>query len=1015
MRLRMIAAVLVITASLPQAWAAPTTVSQQGRLLDGDGQPLQGSHDLEYSLFDSATSGTELWSESQEVPFDEGYYVVTLGSVDPLDDLLLASDAVWLQLSVDGVLLEPRFQLVSVPYALRATSAEHVDGGVVDAAELSVGGQLVVDSSGHWVGPALLVSWNDLIDVPGDLADGDADTLAGLVCSGGQVPSYQESTGLWVCSAPSGPDTLGLLSCTDGQLVTWDNPTGQWQCDDDRLLSEAEVEAFISNGVIDLAVGSRLGGAPLASTDDLTTSLPWLAITDVPGDLLDGDSDTLIDLPCADGFVAKFSVLLGAWDCAPDLDTQLGEAQVEAFVTNDAIDLAAGSSIAGLPLSTGAHTIDTDTDTQLSEGQVEGFVTNDAIDLAAGSSIAGLPLSTGAHTIDTDTDTQLSEGQVEGFVTNAPIDLAVGSSVGGLALSTGAHLTNTNLSEAQVEAYISNGPLSLSLGSSVAGVPISTGLHTINTDTQLSEGQVEAYITNAPIGLSAGTTVAGNIISTGAHTTQLPWSNITGVPGDLADGDSDTLSGLSCLSGDVAKWSAAAGAWECAVDIDTDTDTDTNTQLTETQVENYVGNGPIGLAAGTTVGGLALAGGAHTTSLPWNSISAIPGDIADGDSDTLGGLSCLGGEVARFDASVSQWLCDADAVLSEGQVESYISNAAIGLAAGSTVGGAALLSVSSSGDVGPAGSLSFASSTLYVDASAGRVGVGTSNPSRSLEVISSDGVRINNSNSGGGGYLELTNSGDNTDSWTLERDAGGGFALAHHSGFGRGGGTTTTPLFVDDLGRVGIGDTNPPYELAVQRDKNGITYLSARNDTSAAFSGAGVEVYANGAQGFMVAHSSGHSSNPDFTNKMVVGTSNSTDLSLVTNNTVAVTVDTSGKVGVGTANPGEALTVNGTIESTSGGVKFPDGTTQTSAVAGGAMGGSFYIRGDQTCPNGWSQANIDSNLFGSQPIDSCYRTDVNCLSFYVRGDQTCPSGWNQENVDSNLFGSQPVDACWRCN
>jgi len=969
----MIAAVLVITASLPQAWAAPTTVSQQGRLLDGDGQPLQGSHDLEYSLFDSATSGTELWSESQEVPFDEGYYVVTLGSVDPLDDLLLASDAVWLQLSVDGVLLEPRFQLVSVPYALRATSAEHVDGGVVDAAELSVGGQLVVDSSGHWVGPALLVSWNDLIDVPGDLADGDADTLAGLVCSGGQVPSYQESTGLWVCSAPSGPDTLGLLSCTDGQLVTWDNPTGQWQCDDDRLLSEAEVEAFISNGVIDLAVGSRLGGAPLASTDDLTTSLPWLAITDVPGDLLDGDSDTLIDLPCADGFVAKFSVLLGAWDCAPDLDTQLGEAQVEAFVTNDAIDLAAGSSI------------------------------------------AGLPLSTGAHTIDTDTDTQLSEGQVEGFVTNAPIDLAVGSSVGGLALSTGAHLTNTNLSEAQVEAYISNGPLSLSLGSSVAGVPISTGLHTINTDTQLSEGQVEAYITNAPIGLSAGTTVAGNIISTGAHTTQLPWSNITGVPGDLADGDSDTLSGLSCLSGDVAKWSAAAGAWECAVDIDTDTDTDTNTQLTETQVENYVGNGPIGLAAGTTVGGLALAGGAHTTSLPWNSISAIPGDIADGDSDTLGGLSCLGGEVARFDASVSQWLCDADAVLSEGQVESYISNAAIGLAAGSTVGGAALLSVSSSGDVGPAGSLSFASSTLYVDASAGRVGVGTSNPSRSLEVISSDGVRINNSNSGGGGYLELTNSGDNTDSWTLERDAGGGFALAHHSGFGRGGGTTTTPLFVDDLGRVGIGDTNPPYELAVQRDKNGITYLSARNDTSAAFSGAGVEVYANGAQGFMVAHSSGHSSNPDFTNKMVVGTSNSTDLSLVTNNTVAVTVDTSGKVGVGTANPGEALTVNGTIESTSGGVKFPDGTTQTSAVAGGAMGGSFYIRGDQTCPNGWSQANIDSNLFGSQPIDSCYRTDVNCLSFYVRGDQTCPSGWNQENVDSNLFGSQPVDACWRCN
>ncbi len=35
-----------------------------------------------------------------------------------------------------------------------------------------------------------------------------------------------------------------------------------------------------------------------------------------------------------------------------------------------------------------------------------------------------------------------------------------------------------------------------------------------------------------------------------------------------------------------------------------------------------------------------------------------------------------------------------------------------------------------------------------------------------------------------------------------------------------------------------------------------------------------------------------------------------------------------GNVGIGTTNPGQKLTVSGTIESTSGGVKFPDGTTQ---------------------------------------------------------------------------------------
>ncbi|MEO6060601.1 MAG: hypothetical protein ABIQ99_01530, partial [Thermoflexales bacterium] len=41
----------------------------------------------------------------------------------------------------------------------------------------------------------------------------------------------------------------------------------------------------------------------------------------------------------------------------------------------------------------------------------------------------------------------------------------------------------------------------------------------------------------------------------------------------------------------------------------------------------------------------------------------------------------------------------------------------------------------------------------------------------------------------------------------------------------------------------------------------------------------------------------------------------------------------SGSVGIGTAGSGSPLTVAGTIESTSGGIKFPDGKTQTSAAA----------------------------------------------------------------------------------
>jgi hypothetical protein len=47
----------------------------------------------------------------------------------------------------------------------------------------------------------------------------------------------------------------------------------------------------------------------------------------------------------------------------------------------------------------------------------------------------------------------------------------------------------------------------------------------------------------------------------------------------------------------------------------------------------------------------------------------------------------------------------------------------------------------------------------------------------------------------------------------------------------------------------------------------------------------------------------------------------------------ALYVDDHGKIGIGTISPTEKLTVIGTIESTSGGIKFPDGTIQTTASA----------------------------------------------------------------------------------
>ncbi|MEY9835522.1 hypothetical protein ABH941_000740 [Streptacidiphilus sp. EB103A] len=69
-------------------------------------------------------------------------------------------------------------------------------------------------------------------------------------------------------------------------------------------------------------------------------------------------------------------------------------------------------------------------------------------------------------------------------------------------------------------------------------------------------------------------------------------------------------------------------------------------------------------------------------------------------------------------------------------------------------------------------------------------------------------------------------------------------------------------------------------------------------------------------------------------------------LSLATGHATRLTITNSGNVGIGTTTPGQTLTVQGVIESTVGGIKYPDGTVQTSAIVQGPKG----LVGDQGAP-----------------------------------------------------------------
>ncbi|MBI4464654.1 MAG: hypothetical protein HY647_08115 [Acidobacteria bacterium] len=86
-----------------------------------------------------------------------------------------------------------------------------------------------------------------------------------------------------------------------------------------------------------------------------------------------------------------------------------------------------------------------------------------------------------------------------------------------------------------------------------------------------------------------------------------------------------------------------------------------------------------------------------------------------------------------------------------------------------------------------------------------------------------------------------------------------------------------------------------------------------------------------------------------------------------------------GNVGIGTTSPGQKLTVAGTIESTSGGVKFPDSTTQTTAMRTAALTRAItFIAGCEWCgtlDDAYDQPKIYYNLVGAMTINS-----VTCFS-----------------------------------
>jgi microcystin-dependent protein len=113
-------------AAAPVAWPLPF----QGVATDSAGRPRpDGVVDVSFAMFDSATGGTSVWSETDPVTLKKGLFSLQLGTVQVLPMNLLGRENLWLQVTFGTEpAVSPRIPLgrsVEAWYAHTASLADH--------------------------------------------------------------------------------------------------------------------------------------------------------------------------------------------------------------------------------------------------------------------------------------------------------------------------------------------------------------------------------------------------------------------------------------------------------------------------------------------------------------------------------------------------------------------------------------------------------------------------------------------------------------------------------------------------------------------------------------------------------------------------------------------------------------------------------------------------------------------------------------------------------------------------
>ena len=112
----------------------PSLINYQGVLTDpATGDLLDGTYEMDFSIYGGAEGGTALWTETQSVDVEMGEFSVLLGSVNPVTSAVFSADERYLGIAVGGDSeMTPRKVLACVPYSFVSDRTQQVDWSDID-------------------------------------------------------------------------------------------------------------------------------------------------------------------------------------------------------------------------------------------------------------------------------------------------------------------------------------------------------------------------------------------------------------------------------------------------------------------------------------------------------------------------------------------------------------------------------------------------------------------------------------------------------------------------------------------------------------------------------------------------------------------------------------------------------------------------------------------------------------------------------------------------------------------